>query len=149
MAGTGYFAIPALDYIRPNGKLFAADVSEEMLLEFKRRITGKENDIEYVICGHDSVPLSDRITDKILLAFVFHEIDNKEKYLRELFRLSKNTGLIAIVEWEKVQSPLGPSLGERLGYDDLSRILDTANVTDRIYKRLNHYQYMCLIGNRG
>ena len=113
-AGTGFFAIPAAAELLPGGRVIAADISDEMLEALKRRTSGEPGEFHYVRADIDRIPLDDAVADAILLAFVFHEMQDREKWLLEIHRLLRPEGRAAIVEWDTVSSQGGPPQEERL-----------------------------------
>ena len=144
-AGIGYFTIPAAARLGEGGKVIAADISREMLDELTRRTRAAGAAVETVLCGADSVPLADATADMILLAFVLHEVDDKTAYLREMARLMKSSGALTIVEWDTVESPMGPPLQERIGRRELGSLIDAAGLAPLKEARVNEYQYACIV----
>ena len=144
-AGTGYFAIPALEYVGSNGKVIAADISQEMLTELRRKLPADSKNLSTIRCDADKIPLPDKTADKILMAFVFHEFGDKKQYLCEIGRLVKGNGQIIIVEWEKVQSPMGPPLDDRISYSELMHIAESAGFLATRYNKINEDQYLVIL----
>jgi ubiquinone/menaquinone biosynthesis C-methylase UbiE len=144
-SGPGYFAIPAANYVGIKGKVIAADLSLQMLDELKKRVPANIQNMEIILCSSDNVSLPEKIADKILLAFVFHEIDNQVDYLKNLKKLLKENGTITIVEWDKTESPIGPPLHERLNIDDITAIAKGAGYSVVKYHKINELQYLCVL----
>jgi ubiquinone/menaquinone biosynthesis C-methylase UbiE len=142
-AGLGYFAIPALQYIGKTGNIIAADLSLEMLEELKKRIPENTENLEIIHCSPYKIEIVQKSIDKILMAFVFHEINEQKEYLMHLKPMLKDNGTIHIVEWEKTESPMGPPLHERLSVDDLSKIAKEAGYSIFKHHQINEYQYFC------
>ncbi len=138
--GSGYFSIPlakrADNYKNKNFLLFALDVSEEMLAVFngnikkdKDRGGNEENGscvIKCVKCEEFFIPLEDNSVDILLLANVFHEIENKTDYLKEIKRVLKDGGTFFLLDWkkEKAAAIMGPPLGERVSTEEALKILN-------------------------
>ena len=55
-----------------------------------------------------------RSVDLALLAFVLHEIDQRSSFLLAAKRLLRDDGRIAVVEWEKIETPEGPPVDTRI-----------------------------------
>jgi FkbM family methyltransferase len=141
-AGIGYFAIPALDYVGDTGRVIAADISIEMLDELKRRVKEQQKkEIQCVLCTEDGVAISEKSADKILLAFVFHEIENSTAYLQEIKKYLKCSGELTIVEWERKESPMGPPLTERISRNDLEGMMLKNGFTVIKSEMVNEFQY--------
>ncbi|MBD3346604.1 MAG: methyltransferase domain-containing protein [Chitinivibrionales bacterium] len=142
-AGIGYFAIPALEFVGNTGKVIAADISSVMLDELKRR-SGTRKNLETLRCSPDAIPLPDSSANTVLFAFVYHEIDDRVAYLKEIHRLLKDNGEVAIVEWDTVVSPGGPPLNDRLGMDRVISETQNAGLVLVKGERINEYQYLVL-----
>jgi ubiquinone/menaquinone biosynthesis C-methylase UbiE len=70
-----------------------------------------------------------------------HELEDRGLFFRELRRLLKNKGKIAIIEWKKAPSPFGPPLEERISLPMMKQMLTKNKL--RIHKtvKLGQYQY--------
>jgi len=141
-AGTGYFAIPATTYVGENGKVIAADISQQMLDLIKLHLP-ESAPLELLLCSADSIPLPDQSVDKILMAFVLHEVDHPVAYLQMLSKILKDDGKIFIVEWAPVESPMGPPLHERLSKTDLETFFAEAGFKLLRFETINEFQYFC------
>jgi ubiquinone/menaquinone biosynthesis C-methylase UbiE len=144
-AGIGYFAVPAARRVSPGGKVIAADISRQMLDELKKRAAESGVTVVPVLCDPDHIPLPDAAAHKILLAFVLHEVDDRAAYLLEMRRLLKDGGALAIVEWDTVESPMGPPLHERIGRQELAALVESAGFVKTKDARINEYQYACVM----
>jgi ubiquinone/menaquinone biosynthesis C-methylase UbiE len=143
-AGTGYFAIPAIPYLEPHGKIIAADISYEMLADLKAKLPENQSNFEFMLCASNKIDLKPKSIDHILMAFVFHEIENQTTYLQSLKPLLKANGQLTIVEWDKVESLMGPPLHERLAYDEILAMAHSVGYNVVKYVKLNEYQYACI-----
>lgn len=113
-AGSGYFAVAAARRVAPAGKVYAVDVSEE-LVEFlgERRRREALPALIPVRSSRTSIPLPDSVADLVLLANVLHDVP--ESTVAEAVRTLKPTGRLANVDWRKVEgTPGGPPLQVRL-----------------------------------
>jgi ubiquinone/menaquinone biosynthesis C-methylase UbiE len=144
-AGIGYFAVPAVRYVGPGGKVIAADISREMLDETKRRAAQSGVTVDPLLCGADRIPLPDAAADKILLAFVLHEVDDRAAYLREMRRLLKDGGALTIVEWDTIESPMGPPQSERISRRELESLIGAVGYVSVKDAQINDYQYACVM----
>lgn len=144
-AGIGYFSIPAIDLVGPQGRVIAADISPEMLAELMRRAGDRPN-LTVLETAEGRLPLADGTADRVLMAFVLHEIPDAAAFLAEVRRVLKPGGHIAIIEWQKSETPMGPSVADRLGRDDTRRLLETARFAVTAEGVLNaaHYYMVAL-----
>jgi len=113
--GIGYFTIPAADLISPTNKVFALDTSEEMLSEVERKISINEiSNIVLVNSSEYDFKLPDESVSFVLMINILHEVDNKEMFLKEAVRILKPAGRIAVIDWEKRDTGMGPSVDHRV-----------------------------------
>lgn len=123
--GIGYFSIPIAEIIK-SGNVYALDISSEMLAEVERRasvlqliniITAKTEEYDLKL-PDDTVSFS-------LLVNVLHEVNDKIKFVKEIKRITKENGKIAIIEWEKKETEMGPPIQHRLDSITVKTILMT------------------------
>ena len=116
-AGTGYFAIPIAKAIAPDGKVFAVDVEPQMLDMVRQKLFIAEapRNIELVQGESTQTNLPDGCADRVLMANVWHEFDDHGAVLREMQRVLRPGGHIAILDWRPdVDHPPGPPLDHRI-----------------------------------
>jgi len=120
-AGSGIFTISAAQITR--NSVFALEVNDEFLGIIREKadrekltniIPDKVTDFHYDI-GTESV-------DLVILVTVLHEIDKKAALLTEIKRILKSTGKLAIIEFHKKQTPIGPPVPHRISKDEVLKI---------------------------
>ena len=139
--GPGYFALPAARLTR--GAVYGIDVQPRML-ELVRAAAADAGLDNFVALAGDAeaIPLPDAAVDCVLCAFVLHEVADLARALRELRRIAKPRGRIALAEWEKIESPAGPPLSARLERAVLERAAQEAGFARVEASDLNPYQYL-------
>lgn len=96
--GPGYFSTRIAKVI-PAGKLILADIQQEMLDKARKRISAKGfSNVDYYLCDGDKFDLPDESFDVIFMVTVIGEIENKDAYIREFFRLLKKGALLSFSE---------------------------------------------------
>ena len=112
--GTGYFTLPLAARLT-RGKLYAVDISQEMLDTLKGRLVeiGVKN-VELVKSEETDIPLPPASLDGALLVFVLHENDDRVAFLKMVKRLLKPGAWVGLVEWAKRDMPVGPLLAIRI-----------------------------------
>lgn len=126
-AGIGYFAIPAARTVGLNGRLVAVDVSEEMLTELKSSVPDELRSVVETVAGEaENLPLESEQFDVAILANVLHESEQPDRVASEAVRVLKNGGRLAVVEWQKKETPHGPPLDERLSVEEIKEMLNKA-----------------------
>ncbi len=120
--GPGYFTIPLAEVV---AKVFAVDISEEMLKICRHRADEKAADnIEYVKSEGDAIPLQKDSTDKVLLANVFHEFADKDFVAQEIGRILRPGGTAFIIDWKYEEMDFGPPLNHRLKPESVIRTFE-------------------------
>lgn len=121
-AGTGIFSIPAA--IETNKTVYALEASDQALevLEQKRKALRLKH-LVLIKVEDNQLPLEDESCDRVLLITVYHELTDRKAILVEMKRILKTTGMLAVVEFHGHQTPMGPSLEERVPGEVLEREL--------------------------
>jgi ubiquinone/menaquinone biosynthesis C-methylase UbiE len=127
--GIGYFTIPIADIIDKKNKIYALDISDDMLDEVERRaVIAKLDNIITVKVENYDLKLPNGICSFALIANVLHEIDDKERFLSEIKRIIKQGGTIAIIEWDKKPMEKGPPLDHRIDRAEVIRLLELSGL---------------------
>ena len=123
--GIGYFTIPASKIVGDNGKIFAMDISSEMLQDVEIKIKSNDiSNIEIILTEENDLKLKDNKITFAFISTVLHEADEKENFLNEIKRIISPKGKLAIVEWQKINSDFGPPIDHRLDKMDLIKVLN-------------------------
>jgi len=117
-AGTGIFTFAASGITEE--KIYAVDISDEMIeVLSKRKNEGKVDQLEIIKVSDANLPIESSSVGLILLATVFHELEGPEKMLKEIKRIKKDTGKLAIIEFHKKKTPTGPPINQRISKEAL------------------------------
>ncbi|ACJ34398.1 class I SAM-dependent methyltransferase [Anoxybacillus flavithermus] len=116
-AGNGYFTVPIAKTAKT---VYAVDVQQEML-DLLKQHTEKEGvgNISYILSDVTATTIPAQSVDKGLMAFVLHEIDDRKAVLTEIARIMKPSGTFIFIEWEAVESEMGPPIHERIPSEQL------------------------------
>jgi ubiquinone/menaquinone biosynthesis C-methylase UbiE len=140
--GSGFFTIPLIKTIADieniDTKIYALDISEEMLSCIKENIESanfSKNQKSCAIltkCEESNIALEDESMDIILISNVFHEIEHRLDYLRDIKRVLKPGGYLFLIDWDKEDKILkmGPPAEERLSSPEAIKLLSAAGFTD-------------------
>ena len=143
--GPGFFTVPAATIVGPRGLVIAGDVQGEMLSAVRSRVAeqGLEN-VRVVKTSDMEVPLPPGTCDLVLLAFILDEVPQRARFLHRAARLAKPGGRIAVLEWEKHETPVGPPLEDRISPEELIADAAAAGLTMEEQRALNEHQYLCV-----
>jgi ubiquinone/menaquinone biosynthesis C-methylase UbiE len=122
----GFFVWPLAKLVGRRGQVYAVDVLRSTLEEIKSRAL-KENFPQVKTIWSDleifkATNIETSSLDCALLINVLHQSDKRLEILRETIRLLKRGGKLLIVEWEDIDSPLGPKLEKRVKLEALKSI---------------------------
>ena len=142
--GPGYFSLPLAKYLY-EGRLYAVDVQEEMLEACRQRLSPlKFTNVEFVRSREDHIPLPEQSLDGALLAFVLHETEDREAFLRMVAQLLRRSAWIAVLEWKKEPMEEGPPLESRLSPQEVQEVMARAGFRSFSQRDLNQQQYLIL-----
>jgi ubiquinone/menaquinone biosynthesis C-methylase UbiE len=134
--GTGFFSIPASRRVK---KVFALDIQQEML---DILITN----IEAILSEESYIPLSDKSVNILLMANVFHELEDKLSLLKEVNRVLKMNGRLMIIDWKKMEMDFGPPLKERLDEKEVIATCFRNGFTLLERSNIGPYNYLLIFG---
>ena len=129
-AGIGFFALPIARRVS-RGWVYACDILPVML-EYVRKAQEREQvrNLTPVLCGEVHVPLPSGLADVVLMVNLHHEFDAPDRTLAEARRLLKPGGVLAALDWKKIDTPHGPPLDVRLEPAAVAAQMRAAGFTD-------------------
>ncbi len=129
--GTGLFTIPAAEICGDESKIYAIDVSEEMLADVKKRAEAAGfNNITTVKSDEYDFKINNESVNFVLICAALHEIDDKNRFLKEAARICMQGGTIAIIEFNENSTGIGPPLIHRLSRSLVQELLADAGFTN-------------------
>lgn len=143
-AGTGFFALP-IAAACSEGTVYAVDLQPEMLRRLEARLGEAPGTIRLVEGDAARTTLPDRCADRVLLANVWHELDDHPAALREAARVLRPEGWIAILDWSpEAAPPPGPPVDHRIGVGDVTGTLEAEGWVVRSAAPFGPYSYLVL-----
>ncbi len=125
-AGSGYFTFHLARHVGDKGKVYAVDVSPEMILHVNRRIREqKANNVVTLLADPDDPLLPDRSVNRFFFSDSWHHIENQSKYLSLMKRMLKPGGEIVMIDFHKKELPVGPPMQMKIAREDLIKQLDS------------------------
>jgi predicted methyltransferase len=141
-AGSGYFALRFARAVGETGRVYAVDISPDMVRHLNRRIrdAGVRN-LMTVLSDPDDPLLPDASIDRFVIVDTWHHVENHAQYLARLRRMLKPGGQIVHIDFQKRELPLGPPLGMKIAREDLIREMETAGFRLASEHTFLPYQY--------
>ena len=119
-SGSGYFTLRLSNSAGVSGKVYAVDVSPDMIDHLKQRIRerGAKN-VTPVLAAPDDPGLADASIDRIFICDTWHHIDNQSHYLSLLKKALRPGGQIIMIDFQKRELPVGPPVEMKIAREDL------------------------------
>jgi ubiquinone/menaquinone biosynthesis C-methylase UbiE len=126
--GQGNYSLAMAEHIGPDGIIWAVDLWDDGIRELKETAAAKGlNQIRPLVADvGKSLSLEDNQADICFMATVFHDLARDTAYevaLPEIKRILKPGGVLAIVEFNKVDGPPGPPAHVKLSPDELDDLV--------------------------
>jgi len=138
-SGTGFFTLPLAKAVGAEGKVFAVDISAELLEVVKGKTRGMGN-METILSTEDKIPLPDRSIDIALMVNVLHELEG-DGTLREIGRILRPGGALAVIDWKKKLMLEGPPLWHRLSEKEAEGRLSGIGFKPEKRFEPSHFEY--------
>ena len=151
--GRGNYALAAAELIGPSGTVYGIDAWTEGIVEMKKRACERGlNNVEALVAQvAEGIPLDDSTMDVCLMATVLHDFVEDgagDIALRETARILKPGGMLAIVEFKKVEGPPGPPLAIRLSEEEVEHLIDPFGFEIRQASEVGPHHYMIIARTR-
>jgi ubiquinone/menaquinone biosynthesis C-methylase UbiE len=125
--GEGRYTMQIAERIQPGGRIIAVDLWEAGIARINQWAQEKDCAIEtHVADAGQKLPVGDQQVDLCLMATVLHDLvqdGSAPGSLKEVARVLKPQGILAIVEFKKQDGPPGPPRAVRLRLEEVSMLL--------------------------
>jgi ubiquinone/menaquinone biosynthesis C-methylase UbiE len=147
--GLGKYSIFASQYIDREGVIYAVDLWEEGIKELEKEIyAGQIENIKTIITDISlNIPIENGSIDTCLMATVVHDLvyDKTEAgTLEQVKKVMRNDGVLAVLEFKKINPPPGPPLEIRLTPDQLDSIVGPYGFIRNRTTDFGNYTYLSL-----
>jgi arsenite methyltransferase len=124
-AGSGYFTFRLAHHVGDTGRVYAVDISPEMILHLNRRIHDLQvKNVISILSAPDDPLLSDTSINLFFICDTWHHIGDHAHYLALLKRMLKPGGRVIMIDFRKAQTPVGPPMEMRISRDDLLKEME-------------------------
>ena len=121
-AGSGYFTFRLAHHVGDKGKVYAVDISPDMIRHLNRRIRElKAMNVTAILADADDPLLADASIDRFFFSDSWHHIENQSKYLSLIKKMLKPGGEIIMIDFHKKELPVGPPMQMKIAREDLIR----------------------------
>jgi len=145
--GKGEYSLAAAQLIGENGKVIAVDQWEDGIIQLREE--AQKQGLE-MIEGHvgdvsKEIPADDQSVDIGFMGAVLHGLianDIFEGTMKEVLRVLKPGGLLAITEWRKIEGHPGPSINIRLSENEVEQRMNPFGFVKENIAELGPYFYL-------
>lgn len=143
--GNGYMSEKFAKRVGKNGIVYAVDIEEISITHLQKEIT-EQNIIPMVADITKTTPFSDSFFDLIYLSTVLHifSVNQIATFTKEIKRILKPGGTLAIVTFKKVHTCFGPPFERKDSPEELKRKVD---LLPKKCAEAGEYFYMQLFEN--
>jgi len=150
--GRGAYTLAASVYIGDKGRIWAVDLWEEGIAALEKDVTAKQIECidAHVTDVSQRLPLEDRSVDVCLMATVLHDLiqdRTDQAAVKEVCRVLKDQGILAIVEFKKIEGPPGPPASIRLSPQECQAHLQPFGFDLLRHLDIGPYNYLALFKN--
>ena len=146
-SGWGAYSLAVSDIVGKDGQVYAVDLWEEGIYNLRKEADSKgiQNLATFVSDAAQIIPVEDDCVDVCLMATVLHDFvgDKVERrVMKEIVRVMKPNGVLAIVEFYKKEGPPGPPKRVRLSPEDVVKILSVYGFKQNRYAEVGPDNYL-------
>jgi ubiquinone/menaquinone biosynthesis C-methylase UbiE len=124
-AGSGYFTFRLAHHVGTTGRVYAVDVSSDMILHLNRLMRDlKVTNVVTTLCAPDDPLLTDASIDRFFICDTWHHIENHDRYLALLKKMLRPGGQVVMIDFKKAETPVGPPMPMRIDRDDLVKEME-------------------------
>jgi ubiquinone/menaquinone biosynthesis C-methylase UbiE len=126
--GRGDYTLEAAEYVTSDGVIYAVDLWEEGIAALRSEANARGLDYvrPQVADVSERIPVEDRAVDVCLIASALHDFVREgghDAAIRELVRVLRPGGRLAVIEFKKVAGTPGPPVEVRLAPEEVKALL--------------------------
>jgi ubiquinone/menaquinone biosynthesis C-methylase UbiE len=145
--GIGNYSLAVAEVLGENGIIFAIDLWPEGISSLLKEISTKKIPNIWATVGDISkrIPINNNSIDICLMATVLHdlvEVQIQHGALKEIARVLKPGGLLAIIEFIKIEGPPGPPIDIRLTAEEVESIVAPYGFLKEYISDVGPYNYL-------
>lgn len=131
-SGSGYYVIPSAEKVGATGIVYAIDIQKNLLEKIKKEAENRHlANVEIIwadLDGSGGAHLATGAVDFVIASNIFFQVGNREAVVKEIFRILKNGGRVAVIDWSKSQvglpgqAVIGPAVNMIFSKKEAERI---------------------------
>jgi len=124
-AGSGYFTVRLAHHVGKTGRVYAVDVSPDMIRHLHARVRdmGLLN-VSPILAPADD-PLLPQPVDRFMIVDVWHHVEDQAGYLAKIKERLEPGGQVIMIDFHKRDLPVGPPPAMKIAREDLIRQMET------------------------
>ncbi len=147
--GRGAYCLAAAEIVGETGRVCGVDLWEEGIERLKAAADEKSaRNIEaFVSDAAKQIPVDDHTIDVCLMATVLHDfVEDKieQEVLHQMVRVIKPDGMLAVMEFKKIDGPPGPPRHIRLSPEQVDDLLTPYGFRQERVADVGPYNYLVL-----
>ena len=148
-AGSGYFTLRLARAVGPRGHVFAVEAEPRILEALGRRLRrGRARNVTPVLARDDDPLLPAACGDVALVVNTYHHVPDGPVYLRKLARALRPGGRLAIIDFHRRATPVGPPVAHRVARETLLADARRAGLAPVAELGFLPYQYFVVLRPR-
>jgi len=141
-AGSGYFTVRFARAVGGKGRVYAVDVSPDMIRHLNHRVRDEGlGNVVTVLSDPDDPLLPNASVDRFVIVDTWHHIEDQPGYLAKMKRMLRPGGQVVMIDFQKVELPVGPPLAMKIARDDLVKQMGAAGFQLAAEHGFLPYQY--------
>ncbi len=141
-SGSGYFTLRLARAVGDTGRVYAVDVSPDMIRHLNRRLRDAAvRNVVPVLSEPDDPLLPDASVDRFVIVDTWHHIEDRPAYLALLKRMLKPGGQVVHIDFQKRDLPVGPPPAMKISREELVGQMEAAGFRLSAEHTFLPYQY--------
>ena len=145
--GEGEYSIGFSKMIGDEGLIYAVDLWEDNIKRLKETMSsaGIRNVKAFMADVSKPMPIENDSIDVCLMSTVLHDLiqeKNADGAIKEAARVLKPHGLLAIIEFKKMDGPPGPPIHIRLRPQEVESIVELFGFNKKAMKEVGAFNYL-------
>ena len=143
--GDGFFTFLAAEMVGETGQVFAVDIDKAAIEKLKKK--AKElgyNNIKAVVGRAEDTVFCKNCADVVFFGMDLHDFDQIVKVLHNAQLMLDLDGVVADLDWKKIETPMGPPLEIRLTPINVIEQLQSAGLMGEQTFDVGPYHYLVL-----